>query len=176
MNGYANPCVEADAIQRYDYNRDGRLNLDDASMFRQELQRFIQRNTSPKNTALSEANTSPGEVMKQRLDMNRDQRVDALDSAHFFNMYRQCSGDGDINRDGTIDIVDLQFLMDKISSKEAQIQNHDLNADGLLNIKDVMYFRDMLCQMYEPQQWKSLQTTDGVGRWMVQRCIQMASR
>ena len=175
----AAPCEAAEQIERYDYNEDGVLNRADAEDFRQDLQITLRQKSGGSSESLKLEETSQNKSTNtqiERLDINQDRQIDVLDSIQFFKIYRQCSTDGDINRDGLIDVQDLQVLMGVISAKEGQLEHHDLNADGLLNLKDVMHFRDMLCRMYEPKQLRSIRTEDGVGRWMVQRCRQLVTR
>ena len=133
FEAFADPCSSPESIQTYDYNGDGVLDREDVESFRSDLKKSLYGKSKPSSTKTAlgefdfeerkpELGSEKGLSSSKgyRLDINDDQRVDVLDSVQFFKVYRKCSKDGDINRDGTIDVQDLQFLMSLISSKEGK--------------------------------------------------------
>ena len=68
-----------------------------------------------------------------------DQDLDNCDdcASGIFNLNTDCDYLGDLNADGTFDVVDVVLLIEYVLNGE-YINNADLNTDGVVNVVDIV--------------------------------------
>ena len=184
----AERCGESiEIMDVYDYNSDGVFDKKDTVEFRRDLQISIRQDSSQGLDTNGDGVSDFFEDINQdgetnffdlfqfyRLDVNDDHKVDVADSVRFFQMYKKCSLEGDVNQDGVTDMTDLHVLMTAVNkSKQDNLDlefNTDLNQDGTGNLLDVLYLRDLMCRLYDKKSIQAMDGRYGIAYWVVQTC------